>query len=293
MINDSSVYDILSRLRIANTGKSSMSMAGGRKSVKKGSSAEFSDFREYMPGDEVRRIDWNAYARLDRLYIKEYMEEREMPVSIFLDTSKSMDYGERNKGELAKNITDALAYISLTNMDRVRVFDLKEIVKPISVSGGKKGFPMLSSRVNALTFDGKIDIYNQVVRANLRNPGITIIVSDFLLEEFFTEEDYLDKLLKYLTYMRQRVILVQVLSEEEMDIKLTGTVNLIDSENEDKKVKVTMDNVAVATYMRELNAFMERLNRTCRKYGAVYAPVNTKDDFYKIIFEDMREIYDI
>lgn len=94
MMLNAAFFDRLSRLRLAMGGKSSMNMTGNRKSMQKGSSTEFSDFREYMPGDDLRRIDWNAYGRLDRLYVKEYMEEKETVVSILIDTSASMRYGE-------------------------------------------------------------------------------------------------------------------------------------------------------------------------------------------------------
>ena len=93
MMLDAAFFDRLSRLRLAMGNKSSLNRTGNRKSMQKGSSTEFSDFREYMPGDDIRRIDWNAYGRLDRLFVKEYMEEKESIVSILIDTSASMDYG--------------------------------------------------------------------------------------------------------------------------------------------------------------------------------------------------------
>ena len=92
---DAAFFEKLSRFRLQMGHKSSMNLSGNRKSVQKGSSTEFSDFREYMPGDDIRRIDWNAYGRLDRLYIKEYMEEKEAVVSVLIDTSASMNYGEK------------------------------------------------------------------------------------------------------------------------------------------------------------------------------------------------------
>ena len=88
---DRKIYDKLGRLTLGMSHKSNLNMSGSRKSVQKGSSAEFSDFREYMQGDDLRRMDWNAYARLDKLYIREYLEEKEAVVSVLIDTSASMD----------------------------------------------------------------------------------------------------------------------------------------------------------------------------------------------------------
>ena len=119
MILDAGFFDTLSRLRIAMGHKSSMNLTGNRKSMQKGSSTEFSDFREYMPGDDIRRIDWNAYGRLDRFYVKEYMEEKEAVVSVLIDTSSSMNYGMKKKSVLACMLAAAFSYIGLNNMDRV------------------------------------------------------------------------------------------------------------------------------------------------------------------------------
>ena len=104
---DRNFFDTLSRLRLRMWHKSSLNMSGNRKSMQKGLSAEFSDFREYMPGDDLRRMDWNVYARLDKLYIREYMEEKEAVVSVLVDTSASMDYGTESKAELARSLASS------------------------------------------------------------------------------------------------------------------------------------------------------------------------------------------
>ena len=120
---DRSYFEKIGRLRLAVHKKSSSVMQGARKSAAKGSSAEFSDFREYMQGDDIRRIDWNAYGRTERLFVKEYVEERESNISILLDTSASMDFGEPSKSELAGEIAAALGYIGLSGNDHVYIFD--------------------------------------------------------------------------------------------------------------------------------------------------------------------------
>lgn len=141
---NSEFYDMLSRFCLAVNHKSSLNMSGNRKSVQKGISAEFSDFREYMPGDDLRRLDWNVYARLDKMYIREYMEEKESVVSILLDTSESMNYGQKPKWELASLLGAVMAYLALNNMDRVMIYDMKNMQRPYNVSGGKMLFPKYS-----------------------------------------------------------------------------------------------------------------------------------------------------
>lgn len=138
---DRNFYEALSRLRLQMSHKSSLNMSGNRKSIQKGLSAEFSDFREYMPGDDLRRMDWNVYARLDKLYIREYMEEKEAVVSVLIDTSASMDYGVHSKAELARDLAAVVSFLALGNMDRLWLYDMKDMGRGLSVRGGRSGFP--------------------------------------------------------------------------------------------------------------------------------------------------------
>ena len=155
---DAKFYDSLRGLRLAVGHRSSMNLSGNRKSVQKGASAEFSDFREYLPGDDIRRIDWNAFGRLDRLYIKEYMEEKEALISILLDTSSSMNYGSRKKSLLACELAAVVAYLSLNNMDRVAVYDMQRMRQPFVIRGGKRAFPGLVRWLEECAFDGQVDV---------------------------------------------------------------------------------------------------------------------------------------
>lgn len=289
---DSGFYDKLSRLRLAMGQKSSMNMAGNRKSLQKGSSAEFSDFREYIPGDDLRRIDWNAYGRLDRLYIKEYMEEKEITVSILIDSSASMDYGEKKKSDLALELAAALSYIALNNMDRVVVYDMKHMERPFAVSGGKKGYTKLISFLERMEFSGSVDFREAVFRMKSGNPGLTIILSDFLEEDYITNEEAFSKMLRFLQYRKQKTAVLHVLAKEELAIDMTGTLNLIDSEN-DSRVKVTIDRMAVETYEKELKRFLDSLKGNCAKQGVNYTTCSTGTDFDKLIFDELRTIYDI
>ena len=125
-IFDTEFFNKLNTLKLSIRMRLNKGMGGGRKSTAKGSSVEFSDFREYMLGDDIRRIDWNAYGRLDKLYIKQYMEEKEGIFNVFIDTSKSMDYGEYKKSVRAQQLAGALAYIILNNLDRVYVTQVRE-----------------------------------------------------------------------------------------------------------------------------------------------------------------------
>lgn len=289
---DAAFFDTLSRLRLAMGHKSSMNMVGNRKSVQKGSSTEFSDFREYMPGDDIRRIDWNAYGRLDRLYVKEYMEEKEAVVSVLLDTSASMDYGTKKKSDLGCMLAAAMAYVGLNNMDRVIVYDMQRMQSPFVANGGKKAFPRLADWLDQCRFEGKADIRQAIKQLPARGAGVTIIISDFLQEELLDGGQEVEELLHFLNYRRQKAVFLQVLAGEELKVDLTGTRNLIDME-ERSTLRLTLDAASIGVYEKALEEFMGHLKRECAKVGAIYALCSTERAFQQLIFQDLRMLYDI
>ncbi len=289
---DASYFARLQRLKLAVDKKSNASLLGSRKSVRKGSSAEFSDFREYMPGDDIRAIDWNAYARLDRLYIKEYMEEKESAVSLFIDLSKSMDYGEKTKLELQEEIAAALAYIALMNMDHVAVYDLADTRRRHVASGGKAGFSELTEWLDRLEPGEPADIMHSISTVGRMQPGLSVIMSDFLSEEYVDNPGTLEQLIRYLQYRKQKVVILHILAKEEIDVDLSGTFFLIDSEDSDNRLRVTMESGAIRSYKDALEEFTGELKRSAKKCGAAYHLCSTGAGFDKIIFEELKDIYE-
>lgn len=293
MMLDAAFFDRLSRLRLAMGHRTSMNLTGNRKSTQKGSSMEFSDFREYMPGDDIRRIDWNAYGRLDRLYVKEYMEEKEAVVSILIDTSASMEYGAEKKSELACKLAAAFSYMGLNNMDRVVLYDMRRMHLPFVAEGGKRALPRLADWLEQRSFEGTVDIARAALELPVKGPGVTILVSDFLQETFLDQEqETLRRLLRFLNYRKQKTVLLHVLAGEELSVELTGTRNLIDMEDL-STLRLTLDAGSIRTYERALQEFLGRLRQECAKAGAFYAVCNTKTDIYRLIFQDLRVLYDI
>ena len=116
---DSEFFNRLNRMKMMTKMRLNVGMGGQRKSTAKGSSVEFSDFREYIPGDDIRRIDWNVYGRMDKLFVKQFMEEKEGLFHVMVDCSKSMDFGEKKKSIFARQIAGMISYMVLSNLDRV------------------------------------------------------------------------------------------------------------------------------------------------------------------------------
>ena len=293
MMLDAAFFDRLSRLRLAMGHRTSMNLTGNRKSIQKGSSMEFSDFREYMPGDDIRRIDWNAYGRLDRLYVKEYMEEKEAVVSILIDTSASMNYGAKKKSELACMLAAAFSYMGLNNMDRVLLYDMHRMQRPFVMEGGTRALPRMADWLEQCAFEGTVDIARAIWELPVRGPGLTILVSDFLQEAFLDQEqETLVRLLRFLNYRKQRTVLLHVLAKEELSVELTGTRNLIDMEDQ-STLRVTLDAGSIRTYEKSLQDFTDRMRRECARAGAFYGVCSTGTDIYQLIFQDLRMLYDI
>lgn len=264
---------------------------GGRKSKAKGASVEFSDFREYAPGDDFRRVDWNAYGRLDKLYIKIFMEEREGVFNFFLDKSKSMDFGENNKKNKALQIIGALSYIALNNLDRVYVNVAEESNLSLLRGGtGKKGFQMILKELENVEFNGTTKLSEAIKKRKINNKGVSIVVSDFFNNEGL---DSIEQGLKYLAYKKQQIVLVQVLADEEENPSMEEEVTLIDSET-GERVKLNLNYKLIEAYKNALKDFNKKLANLATKYGGTLISVNSNKSLEEIILNDFgkkRVIY--
>ena len=292
---DTGFYDTLSRLRLRMSHRSSLNVSGSRKSVRKGNSTEFSDFREYMPGDDLRRLDWNAYARLDKLYIREYMEEKEAAVSVLIDTSASMDYGVKSKADLAVDLTAAVSFLALNNTDRVLLYDMKEMGRPLAVGGGRKAFAKVLHWLENREFSGEVDMVSAARKMRCPGAGVTVVISDFLhpdmLEERAENPGY-EKLLQYLNYCKQLPVILHTMAAEELHVTLEGALNLIDAETKEK-LRLVVDARALDNYERELKRFTERLKKGCACGRGVYVLCDAGKDRRQLVFQDLRVIYDM
>lgn len=279
---DGAFFSKLATLRMSSKMKMTAGMSGGRKSSMKGNSVEFSDFREYILGDDIRKIDWNAYGRMDRLFIKLFQEEKEGVFRIFLDGSKSMDYGEKKKSVLARRIAGMLSYIILNNLDRVYLTKLgDENLQPGKGMTGRQSFQKILFSLENMTFEGKSSLLEGIQKCKIYGRGVTILISDFYGEE------ELEPILRCLVYQKQEVILIHTMAIEEVNPDLEGHLNLIDMETR-QDLRVSMSGSVLGTYRKTFHVFQERLIALAKKYQAHYMFVNTEDALDKFIFEGIR-----
>ena len=239
--------------------------AGNRKSRSKGSSVEFSDYREYTQGDDFRRIDWSAYGRFEKLFIKLFMEEREAPVTIFLDVSKSMDWGEPNKSISSRRLAAALAYISLANFDRVSIACVDDGIQQMCKDvRGKNFFHKITSILENIQYTGESNIQKAIENYRVQSGrGITVIISDFFSQGSFSE------LLKLLIYNKQAVYICHILSPQEVQPTINEAVRLVDSETREV-LDITVTPSLLNSYTKALDNFRIQIEQTCIKWGVYY-----------------------
>lgn len=240
--------------------------SGNRKSRSKGSSVEFSDFREYVPGDDFRRIDWNAYGRFNKLFVKLFMEEREAPVQIFLDNSLSMNYGEPNKSLAARRLAAALSYISLAAYDRVHITPFHDRVQgPFGPYRTQAAFMEVVNLLEGFEAAGQSHFTDALRKMEWNaGRGISVVITDGLMEEG------MDEGLKYLKYRRQEVYLCHILSPQEISPELSGALQLIDSET-GRSMEVTVSSSLTQAYESNLKHFLAGIKEQCKKWGVHYA----------------------
>ena len=199
---------------------------GNHKTNAYGSTVEFTDYREYTPGDDLRRIDWNLFSRFDKYFIRLFTDERQMHNQILIDGSASMDDGE-GKAEYALKAAAALGYLSVQGMDRtsVKLIQGSSLVNIGQKITGKESFYSTVNELENVKFKGEADI-NSAIKNNPEigfDDGLTVIVSDF-----FTDSDW-KQAVDYLLYKKREVLLVQVLTPAEANPDYFGRMQMLDA----------------------------------------------------------------
>ena len=263
-------------------------MFGGTHQSKSfGSSCEFADYRDYVPGDDITKIDGNAYARFDKLYQKLYLDERQMHTRIYIDTSRSMEYGRSDKAEQALRIAATMAYLSLSEMDKVSIYTIKENGLECIIKGmvGKDAFVNEIGKLNEIEFSGDIYLSEAIVPSSVGyGDGMSIIISDFLMEL-----DNYKNAINHLADKRRDVLCVQVLSSDELNPKLRGKVHLYDSEDSTKVYRKNIKKDIIKAYRQALDEVVSNVANLCASRGASHLLVSSEDKMGDIFFGKMME----
>ncbi len=259
-------------------------MRGERRSKRKGESVEFADYRPYVVGDDLRFLDWNILARLDRLFLKLFLEEEDLHVGVLLDVSKSMDWGKPSKGLYAKRVAAALAYIGLCNFDRVSIYPYSNglIGELPGVRGRRLMFKVIEF-LTSLELEGTSNLTAACKQFAIRHPqrGILIVLSDFL------DKGGYEQGLRYLLGRDLDVYTVQLLSPEEMEPELAGDLRLLDVEDADA-AEVTVSRALLNRYKRNLQAYCAGLKEFCARRGITYLFTGTDVPFDQVVLSYLR-----
>jgi uncharacterized protein (DUF58 family) len=259
-------------------------MKGERRSKRMGQSVEFADFRQYVPGDDLRSLDCNLYARLDKLIVKLFLEEEDLHFFTLIDASLSMDFGQPTKLQYAKQLAAALGFVGLIRTDRVRIETLGQSAQQQGpVLRGRRGVWRMLEYLDGIEAGETVSLAQGVKNFCVRNSGKGIVV---LISDLMDKSGY-EAALRYLVSQRMDVYVIQVLSQEELDPDVKGDLKLVDCEDEDI-AEITVSGPLLAKYKSTLNAFVSGAQEFCNRRGMNYLLANNQTPVKDLIGSYLR-----
>jgi len=269
----------LEALQLGTTRPLAGFMSGEHRSPRRGTSVDFADYRQYHPGDDFRRIDYHLYARLDVLLLKLYEAEEDLHLRLLVDTSASMGLG--GKLEQAVRVAAALGFVAVTHRDPVSVHSFP-LDRPAPRFLGRPAIPSLFAHLESLEADGTTDFAAATAHLLARPgpPGLTVVLSDLLTPEWETS-------LSRLPAGGSDVVVVHVLSADELDPAPTGDVELVDRET-GARVAVSVSGDTAARYRELVAQWLTRVEQRCHQVGAVYVRVMADEPLEPVLLTAWR-----
>ncbi len=255
-----------------------------RRSTRRGVSVEFADYRNYTPGDDFRYIDWNAFARLDELLLKLYEEREDLHIYFLVDVSQSMTYGELPKLIYAKRVAAALAYIGLSNLDRIGItaFNTTDMNRLPTERGKAKIFTVLNF-LDQINGSGETDMehaFQNFVHQTKRR-GLVVLISDLFDPKGFTAG------LNMLKFQKHDLFVVHIIDEKEAEPTLLGDYHLVDVETNQLR-PVTINENHIKRYHALFQKYCDDLDRYCRQREISLVRTMTKAPFEELILRIFR-----
>jgi len=291
----------LEQFQLLAARRAKSSAKGERRSRARGQSVEFADYRNYVHGDDFRYLDWNLYGRLERLFLKLYEEERELPVRIFLDASESMTFGEPRKFDFARQVAAAIGYVALSGFDRVSVIPFPDHandantdpgarIAELAARGalrsvrGKRSAIQFFQNLSALSAGGPANLNEALRRGALeaRQAGVAVVLSDFLDPAGYESG------LNALVGRGFQVDLVQILAPDELSPATFGDLRLVDSESGAMQ-EVTFGRFRLKAYRQTVQKFMQRLREFCQARGINFFTASSNTDLQELLLKQLRK----
>jgi len=274
----------LERLNVLTRGLVRQGLAGEHRSRRHASSAEFADFRKYVPGDDFRRIDWNAYARLDGLFLRLTEAKEDVPVHLLVDCSQSMNWGAPNKLAFARRLAAAIGYLALARFDAVSGACFSE--------GVTERFPVVRGKNQAmrlLTYLDRAPV-GRVTRighsmnqycGSSAGGGVAFVISDL-----HVDDDWQRGIIRLLREGMD-VVVVHVLAPQELDPALDGEIELLDSESGDV-VELVVGDDARRSYVQRVEAWCGEVEDFCHRSEVRYLRLSSALELEEIFLNLMR-----
>lgn len=278
---DSAFLRKLDRMALLTRRAMQGGMQGERRSPRRGSSVEFADFRPYTSGDDIRRIDWNLYARLERVFLKLFVAEEELTIHLLVDCTPSMSWGEPDKFLYARRVAGAFGYVALTSLDRVTVTAFGA-ARQLPGVRGKAGALPLFSFLQRLPAGGQASLVESCRRyaQTARNPGPLLLCSDLM-------DPGWEEALRALTARPFEITLVHVLAPQEIRPELDGDFRLLDSEG-GEPVEITADLETLQRYDEGLRAWRAEIEGFCSGRGMNYIFADTGVPVEEFVLNNLR-----
>ena len=280
----------LEQFQLLAARRAKSSAKGERRSRARGQSVEFADHRNYVPGDDFRYLDWNLFGRLDKLFLKLYEEERELPVTIFLDASESMTFGAPRKFDFARQVAAAIGYVALCGFDRVSVQIFPDAIGEGAVRGalrsvrGRKSSLQFFQNLSKVSAQGQATLNESLRRGalNARRSGVAIVLSDFLDPAGYEPG------ITALIGRGFQVSAVQILAPEEVNPSTYGDLRLVDSENGSVQ-EVTFGKFRLNAYRQTVQNYIQRLREYCQARGVNFFTTTSDAPLDKLLLKQLRE----
>ncbi|WP_285397452.1 DUF58 domain-containing protein [Lysinibacillus sp. fls2-241-R2A-57] len=274
----------ISRFQVATASKLRGQHKGSHRSQRFGASLDFSDFREYHLGDDVRQVDWNVFARTDKYFIKRFLDEQEMRVHILLDTTKSM--GDHEKWTFARQIVASLGLMVLGRDDRLSFSFVQDEMKPPFRRKGamyRRAFLQVVTEIEEATYTNSFA--QGALKALPKDSTVLFIVTDGLepIEEW-------EQLLKRLPRFAGDVRILQIVTQEEISPEYNGDVRLLDRET-GRDVNVTMSSRVLDTYKARRLLHEEEFEAICRRFGVRQLQLKVEDGLQHAIFQQLLKAH--
>ncbi|MFB6204704.1 MAG: DUF58 domain-containing protein [Candidatus Nanohaloarchaea archaeon] len=267
--------DELDRFQLALKKNSVEMQEGEQSSESTGHGMVFKDHKQYVPGDDIRRIDWKAYARTGDYFIKRYEEEKSVTLHILLDRSSSMNYGDPKKYDYAGKLGIALAYMALNTNDRYRFSVFSETLTDISSGRRNSNLPRIVDTLNEIrkTPESRIERCVTEYSSRIENKSAVIILSDFL-SDIESIESGIEGL------QDTDTLLVNVFDPTELDPGMEGDKILTDPES-DSRLRTYLSKRTKERYRGRLQEHISELEEVAHSHGAEYMQLSTGQDFFE------------